>query len=163
MGALHLRNLGRDLVNAGHADQLAVMASKDAPALLGADGVRHYFVAFMTPAETRGLGGFIGAHGELTVDNGSIHFTTSGRITPLTAASTPATRLAAPADYVARNGRFAPQEHFQDPTYSPDRPTVERAIAGLCPQVGGDHIDGALVLDPYARAALLHLIGPISV
>src|SRR5262249_51685341 len=31
------------------------------------------------------------------------------------------------------------------------------------PQVGGDHIDGVLVLDPYALSALLKFTGPISV
>ena len=34
-----------------------VMAVQVAPAMLGADGERRYFIAFTTPAETRGLGG----------------------------------------------------------------------------------------------------------
>ena len=29
--------------------------------------------------------------------------------------------------------------------------------------MGGDHIDGVLVVDPYALAALLHFTGPIDV
>jgi hypothetical protein len=161
--ATHLRNLTRDLGRARTADHLAVIGAQDAPALLGADGVRHYFVAFMTPSETRGLGGFIGAYGELTVDHGAIHLTTSGRATQLVTDSTPLTRLVAPADYVARYGRLDPQRNFEDLTYSPDFPSVEQAIAGLYPQVGGDHLDGAMVLDPYALAALLEFTGPIAV
>ena len=34
-----------------------VMAVQVAPSMLGADGERRYFIAFTTPAETRGLGG----------------------------------------------------------------------------------------------------------
>ena len=31
-----------------------------APQMLGAEGVRRYFIAFTTPAEARGMGGFMG-------------------------------------------------------------------------------------------------------
>jgi hypothetical protein len=39
-----------------------------APDLLGADGTRHYFIAFITPAELRGVGGFVGNYGELDLN-----------------------------------------------------------------------------------------------
>ncbi len=161
--ANRIDELRTQLAKAGQETDLAALAVNDAPALLGANGERHYFVAFMTPAETRGLGGFIGAYGELTVDQGRITLTRSGQATNLTAnpASTP--HLTAPPDYVARYGAFKPQDNFEDLTYSPDFPTVEQVIAGMYPQVGGDHIDGVLALDPNALAALLNFTGPVSV
>lgn len=157
-----LERFGTDLNKARNADDIAVLATRDLPGILGGDGVRHYLVAFMSPAETRGLGGFIGAYGLLTVDNGSIHLTTSGRATDLVSA-TAHTKLVAPADYVARYGAFHPERYFEDLTYSPVFPSVEQAMAGLYPQVGGVPIDGAMVLDPYALGALLQFTGPISI
>jgi len=158
-----LTHLGADLTRAGKATGLAETVLRAAPGLLGGNGVRRYFVAFMTPAEARGLGGFIGAYGILTADAGSLKLTASGQATALTASAPPGLRLPGPASYAARYGRFDPQDHFEDVTYSPDLPTVEQVVAGLYPEVGGAHIDGVLVLDPYALGALLRLTGPIPV
>ena len=155
--------LGTELAKARRYADLAALAVKDAPALLGADGVRHYFVAFMTPAETRGLDGFIGAYGELAADRGHVTLIRSGQATNLTAHPIPGLHLTGPADYLSRYGVFKPQDHFEDLTYSPDFPTVGDEIAGLYKEVGGDRVDGVLALDPYALAALLTFTGPVSV
>jgi hypothetical protein len=161
--ANRIDQLRTQLAKAGQETDLAALAVNDAPALLGADGERHYFVAFMTPAETRGLGGFIGAYGELTVDKGRISLTRSGQATHLTTNPSSSLHLTGPPDYTARYGAFKPQDNFEDLTYSPDFPTVEQVIAGMYPQVGGDHIDGVLAIDPNALAALLNFTGPVSV
>lgn len=158
-----LASLSGQVNKAKNSVDLAALGIRDVPGILGAHGVRHYFVGFMTPAETRGLGGFIGAYGVLTVDNGSIKLTASGRATQLAGRATKPLELVAPASYAARYGRFSPQTHFEDITYSPNFPTVEQVLAGMYPQVSGVHIDGVLMLDPYALAALLHFTGPISV
>jgi hypothetical protein len=154
-----LAHLGADLTRAGKATGLAQTALRAAPGLLGGHGVRRYFVAFMTPAEARGLGGFVGAYGVLTADDGSLKLTASGQATALTASPPPGLRLPGPPSYAARYGRFEPQDHFEDVTYAPDLPTVEQVVAGLYPEVGGAHVDGVLVLDPYALGALLRLTG----
>ena len=52
--------------------QNAIDAVRLAPQMLGADEPRRYLVLFTTPAEARGLGGFIGNYAELTVDDGLI-------------------------------------------------------------------------------------------
>lgn len=155
--------LGTELAKARQEASVAALAVKDAPALLGADGARHYFVAFLTPAETRGLDGFIGAYGVLTADQGRVTLVRSGLANSLTANPAPSLHLTGPADYLDRYGGFKPQDHFEDLPYSPDFPTVEDVIAQLYPQVGGSRIDGVLALDPYALAALLTFTGPISV
>ncbi len=159
-----LSRLGSELGKARRSADLASLAVKDAPSLLGGTGVRHYFVAFMTPSESRGLDGFIGAFAELTADQGRVTLSRSGPVTQLVQeASQRPPKLAGPADYLHRYSDFLPQDNFEDITYSPDFPTVEDVIAQVYPQLGGDHIDGVLALDPYALAALLQFTGPISV
>jgi hypothetical protein len=161
--ASRVSSLGTQLARAAEATSLATAGVQAAPGLLGGDGTRHYLVAFMTPAETRGLGGFIGAYGELTVGQGRITLTRSGRAIDLTQNPSPAWKLTGPPAYLARYGTFAPQDNFEDLTYSPDFPTVDQVISELYPQVGGDQIDGVMVVDPAALAALLRFTGPISV
>lgn len=160
-GLTHLR---ADLSKARSTIQLARQAVPVLPPLLGADGTRRYFVAFMTPSESRGLDGFIGSYALLTVKNGHITLSAANRIQALIATGPPGQRhITGPADYLARYGAFDPAYYLMDLTYSPDFPTVASVIAQLYPQTGGPRIDGVLALDPYALAALLHFTGPINV
>lgn len=157
--------LQRDLSRARSNTSLAAKAIRVLPAMLGADGPRHYFVAFMTPAEQRGLDGFIGSYGELTALDGKISLTASGPILNLESAGVPPSQrvLSGPADYLDRYGKFDPAQFPQDSTYSPDLPTVDQVISQLYPQEGGDQLDGVLAIDPYGMASLLELTGPIHV
>ena len=50
-----------------------------APSMLGRDEPRTYFVAFTTPAESRGLGGFMGTWAELRADDGRLDVTRTGQ------------------------------------------------------------------------------------
>lgn len=133
-----------------------------APDILGASGRRQYFIAFVTPSELRGSGGFMGSYGVLTADAGRLRLTRSGPIAELIEAAPPGTRkLTGPPDYLARYGRFRPQDRFQDVTFSPDFPADAQVIEELYPQSGGTRLDGVLQVDPYALAALLEFTGPI--
>jgi hypothetical protein len=161
---VRLDHLATELAQAHNSADLAVAAVKAGPDILGGDGVRHYFVAFMTPAETRGLGGFIGVYAELTVGQGRISLSRAGQIRQLnTALSTVNPQLTGVPQYLARYGSFDPATHFQDVTYSPDLPTVAKVITELYAQAGGGPIDGVLVLDPQALAALLTITGPVTI
>ena len=60
--------------------ELAIQAVRLAPGLFGGEGQRHYYIAFTQPAESRGLGGFVGNFGELTAVDGDVELTRSGRI-----------------------------------------------------------------------------------
>ena len=157
--------LDTKVVNAQRQASLAAQLVQAAPSLLGGDGVRHYFVAFMTPAESRGLDGLIASYGELTADQGHLTLTTSGDISQLNDALAAAGggHLSGPADYLARYGKFKPQDRFQDLSYAPDLPTVSNVIRQLYPQAGGGSINGVLALDPYGLAGLIGLTGSIDV
>ena len=159
-----LDQLDTKVFRAQSSASLAAQLVHVAPSLLGGDGVRHYFIAFMTPAESRGLDGLIASYGELTADQGHLTLTVSGDISQLDKALPKAGgHLTGPADYLARYGAFHPQKLLQDVSYAPDLPTVADVLQQLYPQAGGDHIDGVLALDPYGLAALIHLTGPIQV
>ncbi len=143
---------------------LAVQAAAVLPDILGGAGPRHYFVAFMTPSESRGLDGFIGSFGVLTADGGHVALTRSGPIADIESALPPGgAKLTGPVDYLARYGAFQPGVFPQDVTYSPDLPSVSAVLAQLYPQAGGTSIDGVLAIDPYGLAALLNFTGPIDV
>jgi len=157
--------LRRDVRDASADVDTAARVVAIAPALLGADGPRRYFVAFTTPAETRGLGGFLGSWAELTADGGRLDLTRNGRGVDLGAPYGDESRqLVAPADYLARYGPLRVENEVRDITFSPDFPSVAQAIASVYPQTpGGGQVDGVLLLDPYALAAMLKITGPIMV
>ena len=150
----------------------AVQAVERAPALLGADGPRRYFIAFTTPAETRGLGGFMGNWTELTADDGRIRVSDSGRTSDLNLAGDDARLITGPDDWLEMWGPYGfdngpdgttGRVPWSNITISPQFPSTGQVIAELYPQSGGRTIDGAFALDPYAVAGLVGFTGPISV
>ena len=148
--------------------QVAQQAVAVAPGMLGAHGTRHYFVAFTTESESRGLDGFMGNWAELTASNGKLSLTRTGRVDELNQAGDRLTRVVrGPPEYVARYGVFDVGRYFQDVTLSPDLPDVAQVIrevySGAYPDMGRDRIDGVLVVDPAGLAALLNFTGPIQV
>jgi len=153
-----------EITTARHDTELAAQAAKVMPGMLGAHGERRYFIAFVTPAELRGSGGFIGSYGELVAEGGRIRLSRSGPISDLLLAAPDGTRkLTGLADYQARYGAFVPADHFQDLTFSPNFPDDADAIEQLYPQSGGRRVDGVLQVDPFGLAALLRFTGPVQV
>jgi len=142
----------------------AARALPQLPALLGDAVPRRYFLMIQTPAELRATGGFVGNYGEITADGGRLRLSRFGRIRDLYPQNARDVRqLVAPPDYVARYGRFRPEQEVSNVNLSPDLPTVARVIDGLYRQAGGQPIDGVIAVDPSALAAFLQLIGPVQV
>ena len=146
---------------AGRDAEVAARTARLAPALLGADGPRRWFLAVQSPAELRGTGGFIGSFAELYADKGRLQLTRVGRTADLNI-RTPR-KLDAPVEYLARYGRFDPHLLWQNVNMSPDFPTVADVIARLYPQSGGAPLDGVIAVDPYGLAAILGATGPVRV
>lgn len=157
--------LRREVRRANRATSLANQTLPVLPAMLGADGTRRYFIAFMNPSESRGLDGFIGAFGVLRVADGRISLIRSGPTGDLNVGIHPGSRrIVGEPGYMARYGAFDPAEYPQDLTYSPNFPTVAQVISQIYRQsADGTPIDGVLALDPYALADLLTITGPITV
>ena len=102
-------SLRTQLDRAQHSSDLAVEAAKVLPAMLGGDGVRHYFIAFMSPSESRGYDGFVGSYGLLTADNGHVSLTTSGVTSDLETQLPPGgATLRGVQGFLARYGQFQP-------------------------------------------------------
>lgn len=166
--------------------ETALEAVRMAPSILGADGPKVYFVAFVTPAEVRGSLGFMGNFAELTIDRGEITLEEFGRHTDLReAGETTSWRIEGGAEggadggddddgideFLAQYGRIgfanrpggvASPQVWQIVTASPHFPSTAQVIAQLYPQSGGRQIDGVLALDPKVVAALLGFTGPVT-
>ncbi|MDQ3679156.1 MAG: DUF4012 domain-containing protein [Actinomycetota bacterium] len=156
--------LSREVSQTRQDVEVISAASEVAPALLGADRPRRYFLALQTPSELRGSGGFMGDFGEISADGGRLRLERLGRTTELNTGGNPAARrLAAPPDYMARYSRFDPHRAWQNINMSPDFPSVAQAVASLYPQSGGRPVDGVIAVDPLGLAALLKAVGPVQV
>jgi hypothetical protein len=132
------------------------------PDLLGGNGPRDYFVVFATPSEARDLGGFMGAYGVLSANDGKLTLSRTGRVRDLNNAGNGRT-LTDPAAFPDRFLAMQPSRFWQDVTGTSDFPTVAEAVRQMWPQSGGQQLDGVLYLDPETLAALMRLTGPVTV
>jgi hypothetical protein len=147
--------------------QVAQQAVAVAPDMLGGSGTRHYFVMFTTEAESRGLDGLLGNWAVITASDGRLSLSAHGRSDDLSRTPGANQRVVqSPPEYVERYARFDVGQYFQDVTLSPDLPDVAQVVrqlySGPTPHMGGPKIDGVLMVDPYALAALLSLTGPVN-
>lgn len=146
------------------ASDLAGDVLEVAPGLFGGNGDRRYLVVFLTPAELRGGGGFVGSYAEMTAVDGRLDLARSGPIKELIYHGEFGDReITGPPDYIRRYGRFDPADYIQDVTYSPNFPSSAEVLAELYPQAGGERVDGVIGIDPAGLAAMLQLTGPVTV
>lgn len=158
-----IREFSASLAAARPKAHLAAAAIAAAPDMLGGSGPRRYFLAFASPAESRGLGGFVGYYGILVADGGRLELVEDGRTGPLESAPGWQERsLSGPGDFLSRYWRYQPARYLKNATATPDFPTTTEVLGELYPQTGGGQIDGVIYMDPYALAALLELTGPIE-
>ena len=141
----------------------ALRALKAAPGLLGGNGTRHYLLLFANPAESRGMGGFIGAWAQLDAVNGHLTLVRHGKMGELNDATDWHTRkITGEPEFLSRYSDLQPARFIQNISASPDFPTVARVAEQLYPQAGGEKVDGVFYVDPPALAALLKLTGPVT-
>jgi Protein of unknown function (DUF4012) len=144
-----------------------------APQMLGDTTPRRYFVAFLTGAEARPLGGFMGNWAEVVVDDGVLTMTRFGRTPQLVDGGRQPDRrvISGPPDYLDRfghlgaggDGRPASRDWWMNVTLSPDFPSVAQVIAELYPQSGGRPVDGVVAIDTSGIASLLDVTGPLRI
>ena len=131
------------------------------PRFLGAEGPQRYFFGAQNPAELRGTGGLIGAYSILEIDDGRFHFSPFVPIhnlasPPLKSIPPPNEDYAANYDQFRRGGRF-----WTSINVMPDFPSVARAILSSYEAATGESLDGVILADPFAEAALLEAAGPV--
>ncbi len=146
-------------------------AARTAPAMLGADGERRYFVAFVNNAEARGHSGLMGNWSEITISNGRLGVTANGRTAELQSADLFGLELEASDEYIARYGSYGARtslgggvnpKFWSNVTFPPDMPSVGNAMAQMYERATGRAVDGVIVIDPAGIASLLDVTGPIQ-
>ena len=144
--------------------------SRLAPALLGADGPRTYFVALENSAEARGAGGIVGAFGIVRVDQGHIAIIDKGGDAKLVDPGRHVVHVSAEYDehgwgsYDCPSGTKNPcySDFWRDATFSLHFPDVVSVIDALYVHAhGGQRLDGVLALDPAAAGAIVGATKPL--
>ena len=160
--------LGR-AAQVAHQSEATAAAARLAPDMLGADGPRRYFVAFVNSAEARGQSGLMGNWSELTIDRGRLEITANGRTSVLQGQALRTLELDAPQEYIDRYGPFGASvdggvalKYWSNVTMSPDMPSVGNAMSQMYKQVTGRDVDGVFVIDAAGIASLIEITGPVE-
>ncbi|WP_442972627.1 DUF4012 domain-containing protein [Rhodococcus sp. Rp3] len=135
------------------------LAAQIAPAMLGADGPRSYFVGFQTNAEARGTGGLLGGFTVIRANDGavSIDDVTSNRefrfdYDPIDLGP----------DFQRAYGHSRPTQDFRNSNVSPHFPYAGQIWQSMWQQETGERVDGAIATDPVALSYVLDVIGDVT-
>ena len=151
----------------------AIDAVRLAPQMFGGDAERNYLILFTSPAEARGIGGFVGNYAEVNVANGRITVTDFSRRSDLEDAVSEADVRCDPCpdEFLDRYGRFGfttgpndgvAERAWSNLTMPAHFPHIAEVATTLYPQSGGRNIDGVLLMDPYVVEVLMAYTGPIE-
>lgn len=150
------------LDEAARAVDVSAILTRVLPSFLGEDERRRYFFAAQNPAELRGTGGFLGAFTILTISEGEVRlgeFTTIQRLPSVD----PSDIEPPNPSYAVRYDRFGGAGFWHNINMTPDFPSAAEAIERLYRETTGVRLDGTIVADPFALAALLGVTGPVNV
>ncbi|MGV9714557.1 DUF4012 domain-containing protein [Rhodococcus pyridinivorans] len=135
------------------------LAAQIAPAMLGADGPRSYFVGFQTNAEARGTGGLLGGFTVIRANDGavSVDDVTSNRefrfdYDPIDLGP----------DFQRAYGHSRPTQDFRNSNVSPHFPYAGQIWQSMWQQETGQRVDGAIATDPVALSYVLDVVGDVT-
>lgn len=137
------------LTDLNGADQAARLA----PAMLGANGPRKYFLALMNPAEARGAGGLVGAYAVVVAERGVLRLEKVGIDDDFPPFIVPATTVS--PDFTARWRSLDGDTDIRSATDSPHFPWDAEVITEMWRKRTGERLDGVIALDPAAAGALV--------
>ena len=132
-----------------------------APAMLGADSPRRYFVALQTNAELRGSGGLLGAYAVLEFDAGRMRLAELGP-NKMLRDTYPQPTPGLDAAFADRFGEFGSDGFWLNSNMSAHFPTVNTLWSSMYQRSTGDRIDGSIAVDPIALAQILKATGPAA-
>lgn len=143
----------------GSADTMLESVNQIAPylpAMLGADGqTRNYLITAMTNAELRGVGGFPGSAGVMSVTDGKMEL--GGFISPQIDLD-PVAGVAGTTD--AERALYPGVDTLFTSTYlEPDFPRAASKAASIWQSQRGDNLDGVIAIDPIFLQRLLKITG----
>jgi hypothetical protein len=140
-------------------------AARVLPTMLGVDGPKRYFIGLQNEAELRGTGGLPGAFAIAVADRGTVtftHFDSDAALLPPGAGHVIRTGLDFGAGYLAAYGASQPTETIVDSNASPHFPYAAQIWAQMWEKVSGEHVDGALAVDPTVLGYFLAATGPVT-
>ena len=139
--------------------QNTAMAARLAPALMGADGPRTYFMGFQTNAEARGTGGLLGGFAILQFDDGTPAVDTLASNRELDKAFTP---IDLGPDYTDQYAFANASTDYRNSNLSPHFPYAAQIWKSMWAQQTGMDVDGAIAIDPVALSYVLGAVGPVT-
>ena len=137
-----------------------VSGLKVAPAMLGEDGPRRYFVAVQNNAESRATGGLIGAYAIVKADGGRLTRERVGTDVDLVDATSDVVDLG--AEFADHYDQYGARATWSGAVMTPDFPSAARSLRGLWANLGEPPVDGVIALDAVSLAGLLGATGPIT-
>lgn len=147
------------LTSLGRTVHSADLAARIAPPMLGQNGPKSYLISFQNESELRGTGGLPGAFAIVKADHGKLTFTRFERDSTLT--TTPSGLDFGPAYNQLYAGANATEE-YADSNVSAHFPDAAQIWVAMWQKYSGQHLDGAMALDPTALSYLLKIIGPAT-
>lgn len=150
--AHQLGQLNDELVGADRAIRLMIP-------MLGNAGPQRYFIGFLNEAEARGLGGIPGAFAIATASDGHLSFTHFGADDELLGVHAD---VDLGTDFNELYSALQPTEDIRNSDSSPDFAADARIWASMWERKSGQHIDGAIAIDPTALSYLLRATGPAT-
>lgn len=135
------------------------LAARLAPAMMGADGPRTYFMAFQTNAEARGTGGLLGGFGILRFDNGK---PTVDKLAPNTELGAASTSINLGPTFDQQWGWANAYTDFRNSNLSSHFPYAAQIWRSMWAEESGMNVDGVIAIDPVALSYILGAVGPVT-
>ncbi|USC18346.1 DUF4012 domain-containing protein [Rhodococcus aetherivorans] len=133
------------------------LAAEIAPAMLGADGPRSYFIGFQTNAEARGTGGLLGGFGIVRATGGVVRVDDISRRDFMG----PFQPIDLGPDFQRTYGHSQPTTRAVNSNVSSHFPYAAQIWQSLWLQESGERVDGAVATDPVALSYVLEVVGPV--
>jgi hypothetical protein len=156
--------LGSELTSIGGYVDAAARAAKILPTMLGQNGPKRYFIGLQNEAEMRGTGGLPGAFAIVVANHGKVsftHFESDDALLPPGNQHQLPTGLNFGAQFDAAYGSGSPTSLIVNSNVSPQFPYAAQVWAAMWQKVSGEHVDGAIALDPTVLSGLLAATGPV--
>lgn len=135
------------------------LAAQIAPAMLGTDGPRSYFVGFQTNAEARGTGGLMGGFAIIRAVDGAVAVDDLASNKELRTNYRP---LDLGPEFARAYGHSRPTSDFRNSNVSSHFPYAAQIWQSIWQQESGERVDGAIATDPVALSYVLEVLGPVT-
>ncbi|MGW0017486.1 DUF4012 domain-containing protein [Rhodococcus sp. NPDC003382] len=135
------------------------VAARIAPAMLGAEGPRSYFLGFQTNVEARGSGGLLGGFAIVRTEDGRVRVDDVASNRELRPDYAP---IDLGPDFTRLYGQSRPTQDFRNSNVSSHFPYAARIWQSIWQQESGELVDGVIATDPVALSYVLEVVGAVT-